>query len=183
MSKNKPDNQQSQDDSTKKTTHHFRMRHDWDNLMDELIQQGQDDGVFDNLSGKGKPLNLKKAVFGAELELAHNLMKENDAAPTWIMNRNSIQARLELLRKEIVRVWTRHEREFRVIQDPLHRDGLTLSWDDACQLWLAEIVEINKQIDEYNLKRPLNNLELYKTNLDRELKRVNASRWLTNQDY
>ncbi len=134
MDKNNSADEQPQGDATKKAKHRFRMRHDWDNLMDELIQQGQEDGVFDNLSGKGKPLNLKKAVFGAELELAHSLMKENDAAPVWIMNRNNVQARLALLRKEIVRIWTRHEREFRIIQDPLHRDGLTLSWDDACQL-------------------------------------------------
>jgi DnaJ homolog subfamily C member 28 len=167
-----------QENSADKSNHQFRMRHDWNNLIEDIIQEGQKDGIFDNLKGKGKPLNLNKSLFGQELELAHGLMKESDLTPLWISNRITIKEKIETLRTEMKRVWNRHEREFRVIQDAVHRSRLTLSWDDAIQRWLNKVVEINKEIDSYNLKRPIDNLELIKLNLDKELERLDAPRWL-----
>lgn len=164
--------------SNKKAKHQFRMRNDWNNLIEDLIQDGQDKGIFDNLPGSGKPLNLNKSVYGAELDLAHNLMKENDLTPAWIMSRNQIMEKIESLRADIKRKWERHEREFRIIQDVVHRDSLTISWDDACLKWLGDIEKINKQIGDYNLKRPVDNMELLKLDLESELKRVGAPRWL-----
>lgn len=158
--------------------HRFRMRNDWDNLIEDLIQDGKEKGFFDNLPGKGKPLNLNRSPYGAERRLAHDLMKQNDMTPAWIMNRNDIRAKIDALRDEMQRVWVRHEREWRVIQDPHHRDSLTLSWDDACQRWLKQIKKLNQQIGDYNLKRPIDNMELVKLDLERELKRINALRWL-----
>ncbi|MCP5095935.1 MAG: DUF1992 domain-containing protein [Chloroflexi bacterium] len=168
----------NEDKPIDKAKHKFRMRHDWNNLIDDIIQDGQADGIFDNLKGKGKPLNLNKSVFGQELELAHGLMKENDLTPLWISNRNNINEKIKNLRKDIERVWTRHEREFRVIQDLTHRGSLTISWDDACLRWIGEIDDINKDISNYNLKRPIDNLEIMKLELERELKRIDAPRWL-----
>jgi len=178
MSDEKPKANNPEDNSIKKAKHQFRMRNDWNNLIDDLIQDGQDKGIFDNLPGKGKPLNLKKSVYGAELDLAHKLMKENDLAPAWIMSRNQILEKIASLRNEVQRKWERHEREFRIIQDIVHRDGLTISWDDACLKWLGDIEKINKQISDFNLKRPVDNMELLKLDLESELKRVGAPRWL-----
>jgi DnaJ family protein C protein 28 len=158
--------------------HRYRMRYDWNNLIDDMIQEGQDKGVFDNLKGKGKPLNLSQNPYGAEFELAHSLLKDNQLTPAWIMNRNEISQGVEALRQEIKKVWTRHEREFRIITDRIHRDSLTLSWDDACLGWEKKIAELNKLIRDYNLKRPVSNLEILTLSLQRELDRVEARRWL-----
>lgn len=158
--------------------HRYRMRYDWHNLIEDMIQEGQDKGVFENLKGKGKPLNLSKNPYGAESELAHRLLKDNNLTPAWIMNRNVIMQAVQVLRQEIDKVWTRHEREFRVIADQTHRDALTLSWDDACLRWQKQIAELNQQIADYNLKRPIANLEILQLDLLRELDRVGARRWL-----
>jgi len=155
-----------------------RMRDDWHNLIEDLIQDGQEKGIFDNLPGKGKPLNLRKNPYAADMELANSLLKQNDLAPAWIMERNDIIARSEALRADIQRTWRRHEQQFRFVQGEGQRGALTISWDDACQKWQAEIVELNKQIDRFNLKRPANGLEIFKVTLDRELARVEAPRWL-----
>lgn len=178
MSEEKSEPNDHAKNSFKRAKHQFRMRNDWDNLIEDMIQDGQEQGMFDDLPGKGKPLNLNKRVFGAELDLAHSLMKDNDLAPAWILNRNQIVEKIGALRADIQRKWTRHEREFRVIQDVVHRDGLTLSWDDACQKWLDDIEKLNKQISDFNLKRPLDNMEIFKLDLESELKQVGAPRWL-----
>lgn len=158
--------------------HRLRMRFDWDNLIEDKIQEGREKGVFDQLKNKGKPLPLSKNLFGKDKELAHSLLKDNKMAPAWIGSRKQITNQIDKLREEINKVWTRHEREYRVIKDKTYRDSLVISWDDACQKWKAEIVKLNKQIVDYNLKRPINNLELFKLDLMRELKRIDAKRWL-----
>ena len=178
MTEEKKETDNEASDSFKKAKHQFRMRNDWNNLIEDLIQDGKEQGVFDDLSGKGKPLNLKKSVYGAELDLTHHLMKDNNLTPAWIMSRNQILEAIQTVRTDICRKWERHEREFRIIQDPVHRGGLTISWDDACQKWTKDIEKLNKQIGDYNLKRPIDNMELLKLDLELELKRVGAPRWL-----
>ena len=65
-----------------------RLRNDRQDLIEELIQDGMESGLFDNLSGKGKPLNLNKNSYAADMELANELLKENDLPPLWIVQRN-----------------------------------------------------------------------------------------------
>lgn len=155
-----------------------RMRQDWSNLIEDLIEDGRQQGMFDDLPGKGKPLNLNKNPFGRESELAHNLLKRNDLAPAWITNRSRIIEQIEGLRSDMQRNWTRHEQAYRYAQAEGNRGALKISWDDACLAWQSQINDLNKEIDGFNLKRPSNNLEIFKLNLEDELSRVGAPRWL-----
>ena len=160
--------------------HRLRMRFDWDNLIEDKIQEGREKGIFDQLKGKGKPLTLSKNPFGKDKELAHSLLKDNKMTPAWIGSRKQIVADIEQLREDIKKSWERHSREYRVIKDTHYRDSLVISWDDACQLWEQKIDKINKLVVDYNLKRPINNLEILKIDLLRELQRIGAERWLRN---
>lgn len=156
----------------------MRMRFDWDNLIEDLIQDGQERGAFDNLRGKGKPLKLDKSPFGAEWKLAHDLMKENDVLPPWIAQRNDIMAQIKQFRVDLGRVWARHDQAFRFAQGKGQKDALSLSWDDACRQWAADLVVLNKRIRDFNLGRPSEGLEIVSLSLDRELARVGAKRYL-----
>lgn len=158
--------------------HRLRMRFDWDNLIEEKIQEGQENGIFDDLKGKGKPLNLSQNPYDKERKLAHSLLKDNRMTPAWIGSRNHITTQIDQLRKEMARVWQRHEREYKVLKDERYRDSLSISWDDQCQKWENQILTLNKLISDYNLKRPIDNLEIIKLELSRELQRINAVRWL-----
>ena len=60
----------------------------------------------------------------------------------------------------------------------VNKGRLTIRWDDNCLKWIAEIDELNKAIEAFNLKRPFDNLEIFKLNLESELKRAGAPRWL-----
>lgn len=153
-----------------------RLRHDRQNLIDEMIQESMQSGQFDNLPGKGKPLNLQKNPYAADMELANELLKENNLPPLWIMQRNEILAQIAKLRAEIERQWAWHSREFRVATT--NKGQLTIRWDDHCLKWIGEIGELNKGIDAFNLKRPFDNIEIFKLTIESELKRVDAPRWL-----
>lgn len=158
--------------------HRHRIRHDWDNLIEDIITEGTSRGLFDNLKGKGKPLDLTKNYFAGEQELAHSLLKENDIAPAWIMQRNDVLAKQAKLRAEMKRQWEQHEVSFRVAATDEARGRLTISWDDACLRWLGQIEELNREIRSYNLKRPSDHLELFQLKLEKELERIGAPRWL-----
>ena len=64
------------------------------------------------------------------------------------------------------------------IVDAFAKRGYEITPSDACRAWEAEIEAINKKIDDFNLKRPAYNLELFKLRFDEELKRVDAQRYL-----
>lgn len=168
----------SAQNAAEQAKHKERMRHDWDNLMDDIIQDGVEKGLFDNLKGKGKPLNLAVNHFEAGQELANSILKENDIPPAWIMERNDVLAETAELRAVIVRKWKWHVEEFTAVTTADERGRLTISWDDACIKWGQQIEKLNKRINTYNLKRPLANMELYKLTLEAELKRAGAARWL-----
>ena len=57
---------QREQEHEERLQHRFRMRFDWDNLIEDKIQEGKEKGIFDQLKGKGKPLPLSKNPFGKD---------------------------------------------------------------------------------------------------------------------
>ena len=157
--------------------HHYRMRHERQDLIEELIQEGQERGLFADLPGKGKPLNLQKNPYEKDMELANKLLKENDLPPAWILQRKRLLDDISQLRLDIRRQWAWHEREFAAASAE-GKGRLTISWDDYCLKWVGTVADLNKRIENFNLKRPLDNLEILKLSLDTELAQANAPRYL-----
>ena len=178
MSDNPDDKKPARNSPEAQARYHYRMEYDWQNLVDDLIEEGREQGVFDNLPGKGKPLNLKRNRFAPEKELAHGLLKQNDLKPAWIMARSDLVAQIDSLRADIKRKWTLYEREYRLGQGEGQCNALVIAWDDACLKWTKTITELNRQINNFNLKRPSDNLELFKLALENELERISARRYL-----
>ena len=166
------------EDAQAQAEHRLRMRFGWHDLIEDLIEEGRKKGAFDNLAGSGKPLHLEQNQYAPEMVLANKLLKDNDLTPAWIINRNIILEQKEQLRAEMVRTWTQHKQAFRYAQGDAQKQALVISWDDACKRWLAEITKLNKLIEDFNLKRPVNNLELFKLRFDEELDRIHAERYL-----
>lgn len=158
--------------------HRRRMRFEWQDLMDDLIEDGRRRGLFDDLPGRGRPLNLDKHVYEGGNSLANQLMKDNDVRPAWLSHRLDVVAKVEGLREEIGRAWERYREAFERAHGDSHRPALTLGWDDNCQRWQETMDGLNKEIELYNLKRPSGQPEIYKLRLADELKRANAPRYL-----
>jgi hypothetical protein len=158
--------------------HRRRMRHDWQNLMDDLIEDGRQRGLFSDLAGQGRPLELEQNVYEGSAALANKLLKDNDLRPAWLAQRAGAAEKIDALRADVARTWGRYRTAFQQAQGESHRTALTLGWDDACRKWEEAIRKINKEIDAYNLKRPMAQLELFRLRLTDELKRVDAPRYL-----
>ena len=60
--------------------------------VEEIIQKAIREGAFDNLKGKGKPLNLNENPFvDKEWHLAYRLLEQQGFALPWMEKRNEIE--------------------------------------------------------------------------------------------
>ena len=50
----------------------------WENIAERKIREAMAEGAFDNLEGKGRPLNLEEDPFeDPSLRMAHRLLRNN----------------------------------------------------------------------------------------------------------
>lgn len=159
--------------------HRRRMRFQFRDLMEDLIEDGRRRGLFDDLAGQGRPLDLEQNVFEGANTLANKLLKDNELLPPWLNQRVEATEQIERLRGEIAREWARYRTAFDQAQGDNHRPALSIGWDDLCRGWQTAIDRLNREIDSYNLKRPPGQAELIKLRLADELRRAGASRYLS----
>lgn len=89
--------------------------------------------------------------------------------------RRSLARQRDLVEEMIAAAWSRHQADH---ADPRRRDRTIISWDDTCKRWQEEIAALNGEIADFNLRRPFDHLEIFPLNLEAELERVGAPRWL-----
>jgi hypothetical protein len=81
-----------------KPKHTLLTQHNYHALVEQRIQQAQEDGLFDNLPGAGKPLKLDDdSLVPFEDRAGYRLLKANGFAPPWIEARREIDSERERL--------------------------------------------------------------------------------------
>ena len=157
-----------------------RTEQEWANIVDQQITEAMREGAFENLPGKGKPLNLNRdSMVPKDQQMAFNLLRNNDLAPSWIGDRKEIQARTERLHKSIQSDYQWHCRKIAEKSDSSEHLRLQSSWRRKVERWEQEIEELNRRILTHNLQQPIAHLELIKIHLDDLLSRTGAKRVLT----
>ncbi|HEY8416942.1 MAG TPA: DnaJ family domain-containing protein [Limnochordales bacterium] len=133
-------------------------------LAEERIQEAMAKGAFDNLPGKGRPLDLRENPFvPPELRLAYKLLKDANFAPDWIELDRDVRA----TRDELAAFQQRHLDWLR--RQAQSQNGRTpaavLEWHRRMRAELMRrIDELNRKIDQLNLIVP--QLELQRPRLD-----------------
>ncbi|MBI5081664.1 MAG: DUF1992 domain-containing protein [Chloroflexi bacterium] len=118
---------------------------DW---LDKIIEEAMRKGQFDDLPGKGKPLNLDPNPHeDPEKRLAHKVLHDAGYKLPWIDERNEIEAAIKIMQTDLARAYD----DYRVaVAAPYARSN----WDAATANFRTRVVEINKRIDVYNLNVP-----------------------------
>jgi len=112
--------------------------------IDEIIQQAMQEGAFENLPGKGKPLNLEENPYlDREWQLAYHLLKQNGFAPDFIEQRQQMELELATARQSLARAWG-WRRQALVEGKPA--DWGEAEWSRAKNEFEKRINEINNQI-------------------------------------
>jgi DnaJ family protein C protein 28 len=151
---------------------------DWDSWIDQQIHEAQRQGAFDDLPGKGRPLDLTPNPYAQDREMAYKILKNAGYAPEWIELDKAIRGKLERARASLAR--SREWRQARLAELADRRDSwsvaeqerVQLSWQSAVAAFEAEIAAINAEIADLNLKVPAPRFQRSKIDAARELARV-----------
>jgi len=115
----------------------------WQRVVENRLAAAVNEGLFDNLAGKGKPLVWEdEALVPPSWRVAFHLLRQSGHAPAWIMLEADIRKDHEAARRAFSRAVTGREEG-----DPeCARAALQFS---------QRLVHINELIDELNLRVPL----------------------------
>lgn len=124
--------------------------------VEERIGEAIERGEFENLRGKGKPIQWEENPFTPpEQQLAFHLLRSQGFTLPWIETRRELQAEIAQLRQEIARLRQPSARPF-----GLERQKAQLE---------QRIAELNQRIRRYNIEAPLARFQLPILDCEREL--------------
>lgn len=156
-----------------------REMEEWGDIVTKRIEEAMRRGDFDNLSGQGKPLPVTREPFVPEdQQMAFKLLKNNDMVPDWIAERAEVQRAIEHWRQEFQRIVSEAHTAWIAAQAEERRLQVEERWARWITRWETEIGDLNRRINTLNLKQPITHLEVYKLQLNWELKKLGMGRTL-----
>ena len=135
----------------------------WHNLVEQRIQEGIEQGLFDNLPGAGKPLNLDEDAFVPEdMRMAFRLLRSNGLAPLWVEVNREIRDDLDRLAR-----FRAHVHAHWAVTNPIKQEHLRVEY-------VGRIRSINEKILNYNILAPSSLVHIQALILDDELAKFDA---------
>src|SRR5262245_21630548 len=145
------------------------MRNGWESVLDKKIREAMERGEFDDLSGKGQPIDLAENPFeDPDWRLAHRMLRNAGFAPAWIEDRKGIEAEIEVAKATLGRVWT-------VMQNARHtkhHESAEARWQSAREEFRLKCADLNQRIDTWNLKAPAVGFHRRRIDFAREIERI-----------
>jgi DnaJ family protein C protein 28 len=151
---------------------------DWESWIDQQIREAQQRGEFDNLPGKGKPLDLTSNPYAREQELAYKILKDAGYAPEWIELDKAIRGMLERAEATLVRQWKWYQNRLSELTGrsggsaEAERNRVLAAWQQAMATFELAVVAINTEITNLNLKVPDARFQRSKVNAALEVDRL-----------
>jgi DnaJ family protein C protein 28 len=153
-------------------------REDWESTVERQIREAMERGEFDNLPGKGKPLDLTPNPYAPDQEMAFKILKDAGYAPEWIELDKAIRERLDKARANLARNWGRHQARLSQLEErsdtwgEAERQRSLGSWQAAVAAFEEEATAINKQIGDLNLRAPSPQFQRLKIDAAQEVARL-----------
>lgn len=151
---------------------------DWESWIDQQIREATERGAFDNLPGKGQPLDLSPNPHAADQELSFKILKDAGYAPEWIELDKAIRSRLEQARTALARSWAWYQARLADLEGRsdrwagAERNRILAGWQQAATTFEQELATVNASIDELNLKVPSPRFQRPRLDARREIERL-----------
>ncbi len=142
----------------------------FDRAIETIIQNAINDGVFDNLSGKGKPLDLRENPLAAkEWRMAFSMLENEGFALPWMEERKEIEKDLKEARLFLQRTWN-----WRIthLESGDNTPMVEHEWRKAQAKFSEVVTALNKRIDAYNAQIPADVFYRPRIVLGREIEEV-----------
>ncbi len=138
--------------------------------IEEIIRQAIEEGEFDDLPGKGKPIQIEQNPHqDPDWRAAHHILKSSGFTLPWIESLREIKTNLLRAQDRLLRAWSWCQDQ----QDHTFQTEFVESeWMKARENFQERIASINNQIRTYNLEVPNDRFQLPLVNADQEIKKV-----------
>ena len=134
----------------------------WDRIVEEKIREAMEEGAFDNLEGKGRPLDLTENPFeDPSMRMAHRLLRNNGFTLPWIEESRDIVSSIETARESLALA--------------VRMSSSDASLARAVEAFRARARELNRRITSFNVSAPASSVQL--RTLDAELEIERALSW------
>ena len=136
------------------------------------IQEAMERGDFKDLPGKGKPQQRNDNPYiPPAVRMVNQMLKDNGFAPRWIEMDKEIRVETEQAEKLIKNLKGRRRRlEAQLRAQPLKLDAIRsvfeLERTRVLEVYTAQLQQLNKKIQQWNLTMPLRDKQHPLHNLD-----------------
>jgi DnaJ family protein C protein 28 len=149
--------------------------------IEDHIRRAMEEGKFDDLPGKGKPLQLDDdALVDPEWRLAHHMLRSSGFTLPWIERRQEIERLIDEARTALKRSYA--WRQSALSSGDAHPGFVQAEWQKAIDLFTLRIMEINQQIRIFNLEAPSERFHLRPIDARHDLNLISTGASGTLQD-
>ncbi|XP_009590764.1 uncharacterized protein [Nicotiana tomentosiformis] len=130
------------------------------NVVEQRIWHSMEEGQFENLPGKGKPLDLNTNPHADPAEdTLYRILSRNKCAPEWVELNKEIRSNVVDWRSALKKAWT-------------HKDSVGDSkWIEASESLKLQMRDINNKVFRYNLIVPFGR-EMFGLKWEKEIDRL-----------
>ena len=141
----------------------------FERAIDKIIRRAMDEGKFDNLPGRGKPLPQDENPFeDPEMRVANRMLRDQGFAPEWIEQRKDIESKLSAARSSLERAWRYYQAEG---QSAIAKTD----WERAVSAFREEVEALNRHIRDFNLKAPTNSMHVRTIDAEKEISQLKSA--------
>jgi DnaJ homolog subfamily C member 28 len=141
--------------------------------IEDAISRAIQDGHFDNLPGKGKPLKLDDNPHeDPAWRLANRILKNGGFSLPWIESLREIAADLEGARAALSRTLSWRQAS---LLEKKPAPQVELEWRRALNAFREQIQAVNQRILTYNLEVPSDRFQKRLLDPDREIAKITGS--------
>lgn len=144
------------------------MKH-WESLVDKKIREAMEQGEFDELRGKGAPVDLTENPFAdPDWRTAYRLLRNAGFAPAWIEERKDIDAAIDDARIQLKRAWI----VLVNARGSEHQSEAEDRWERSVALFKKQAKQLNRRIAAWNLKVPSTGFQRPGINEQRQIEEI-----------
>jgi DnaJ family protein C protein 28 len=116
-------------------------------MAEKRLREAIENGEFDDLPGKGEPIDLRENPFeDLDLRTVHRLLRNAGFAPAWIEERKDIDAELAAAQTKLIRAWALFGEGGKAKSE--------VEWERSVKNFRELVAELQQRIRIYNLKAP-----------------------------
>lgn len=117
-----------------------------ESLTEKKLREAIENGEFDDLPGKGEPIDLRENPFeDPDLRTVHRLLRNAGFAPAWIEEQKDIDAELASAQAKLKRAWSLFGQE--------GKGGSEAEWERSVKEFRERVGELQQRIRIYILRR------------------------------